>query len=119
MNDHERQAVRGSVLSLAGGVLAFLASYVHPPNDDVAAVFAIAAVVLFAAAYILEQSRTLTGAWIAPAVAAGVVILAESAPDLRFAGLSLAGISVIGFVTYPLTGYAAKVGKRASSRLRE
>lgn len=117
MNDHERRAVHGSGLSLAGGVLAFVASYVHPPNDDVAAVFGIAAVVLLAAYYLFDQPRSIAGAWVAPTVAGVVVVASGSAPDLRFAGLSLAGISVVGFVTYPLTAYAAKLGEQVAGQL--
>jgi drug/metabolite transporter (DMT)-like permease len=118
VNDHERQAVHGSVLSLAGGALAFLASYVHPPNIDVAAVFGIAAVVLLAVYYLFDRPRSIAGAWVAPTVAGVVVLASGSAPDLRFAGLSLAGISVVGFVSYPLTAYAAKLGERVAGRLR-
>ncbi|MFB6071971.1 MAG: hypothetical protein ABEJ88_03290 [Halobacterium sp.] len=118
MNDYERHALHGSALTLLAAALAYVATYVAPPGPDVAAVFGIAAVVLFAAYHFLEGPRSLAGAWLAPTAAAVVTLASGGVHELRVAALALAALSVFGFVTYPVTASAAKLGERAGDYLR-
>ncbi|MXR22228.1 hypothetical protein [Halobacterium bonnevillei] len=117
MNDYKRQAVRGSTLALLAAVLAYVASYVHPPTVDAAAVFGILAVVAFAARYIFERSLSPAGGWLAPAIAAVLTVASNTTSHLRFAALSLAAFAVIGYVTYPLTARAVEASEDAGDRL--
>jgi hypothetical protein len=118
MNDYERQALRGSVLTLAAAVLAYAAAYVHAPGPDVAAVFGIAAVLLLAAYAFLDRPGAVAGAWVVPTTSAALVLAVDSRHELRVAALALAALSVLGFVTYPVTAAAAKLGERARNYLR-
>lgn len=117
MDDYERQALRGSVLALAAAVLAYAASYVHRPGPDVAAVFAIAAVLALSTYYFLDEPRALAGAWVVPTVGIVLTLASESAGELRIAALSLAALSVFGLVAYPLTAAAARAGECVRERL--
>ena len=118
MSNYQRQAIRGSVVTLLAAALAYAAAYVAPPGQDVAAALAIGAVVLFAAYYLFDRPTTIAGAWAVPAVAAILVVFSESTRDLRMAALALAALSVVGFVTYPLTARAAEFGERAGEKFR-
>lgn len=116
MNAYKRHAVRGSTLALLAAVLAYVASYVHPPTVDAVAVFGILAVVAFAPQYIFEQSLSLAGGWLAPAMAGVLTAASNTAGHLRFAALSLAALAVIGYVAYPLTARAVEASEDASDR---
>lgn len=118
MDAYRRQALRWSTLTLLAALLAYVASYVHPPGPEVAAVFAILAVVAFAARHVLEQSARVAGGWLAPAVAAAVTVVSDAPQELRFGALSLAALAVVGYVAYPLTARAAEAGDDAGDRLR-
>jgi hypothetical protein len=118
MDDYERQALRGSALALAAAVLAYAASYVHAPGPDVAAVFAIAAVLALSMYYFLDEPSVLAGAWVVPTVAIVLTLVSENAGEMRIAAISLAALSVFGVVTYPLTATAAKLGERVRRCLR-
>jgi hypothetical protein len=117
MDEYERRALRGSVLTLAAAVLAYAASYVHRPGPDVAAVFAIGAVLALSGYYFLDEPRALAGAWIAPAAAILLTLASKTTGELRLAALALAALSVFGLVSYPLTASAARFGGRARQRL--
>lgn len=107
MNGYERRALHASALALAAAALAYAASYVHEPGADVAAVFSIAAVLL-GAYHALGDPGAVAGAWLSPTGAAVLSVVADAAQDLRLAALALAGLSVLGFVLYPLTASAAR-----------
>ncbi|WP_353634796.1 hypothetical protein ABSL23_03985 [Halobacterium sp. NMX12-1] len=107
MNGYERRALHASSLALAAAALAYASSYVHRPGPDVAAVFGIAAVLL-GAYHALGDPDTAAGAWLSPTGAAALAVVADAAADLRLAALALAGLSVLGFVVYPLTASAAR-----------
>ncbi len=108
MNDYERRALHASVLAVAAAALAYAASYVHEPGPDVAAVLGIGAVLLVAYR-ILVEPETGTSAWTSPTGAAVLALVASSAQELRLAALALAGLSVLGFVLYPVTASAAEL----------
>ena len=118
MDDYERQALHGSVLALLAAILAYAASFVSPPSPDVAAVFGIFAVLALSAYYFLDRPSAIAGAWLAPTVAAVVSLASESAHDQQLTALTLAALSVVGFVAYPLVGYAARVGENVGDGLR-
>jgi len=118
MNDYERQALHASVLTLAAAALAYAASFVHRPGPDVAAVFAIAAVLLLSAYYFFGEPRRIAGAWVAPTTAAVLAIASATSDEMRLAAIALAALSVVGFVSYPLTASAARLGERAGDYLR-
>ncbi|MCD2203181.1 hypothetical protein [Halobacterium sp. KA-6] len=107
MNGYERRALHASALALAAAALAYAASYVHEPGPDVAAVFGIAAVLL-GAYHALGDPDAAAGAWLSPTGAAVLSVVADASSDLRLAALALAGLSVLGFVVYPLTASAAR-----------
>lgn len=117
MNDYERRALRASALALAAAALAYLASYVHEPGADVAAVFGIAAVLLVAYR-ILADPDSGASAWTSPTGAAVLALAVDSAQELRLAALALAGLSVLGFVCYPVTASAAEILGESGDSLR-
>lgn len=118
MVEYKRHAVRGSTLSLLAAALAYVASFVHPPTVEVAAVFGILAVLAFAVPYVFGASTPLPGSWLAPSVAATLTVASATPPDLRFAALSLSALAVVGYVTYPVTAHAAEASENAGKRLR-
>jgi hypothetical protein len=118
MDDYERQALHGSALTLAAAALAYAASYVHAPGPDVAAVFGIAAVVLLATYYILDEPRALAGLWVAPFAGVVVSLASSTVSEMRMAAIALAVLCVFGLVTYPLTASAAQLGERVGDSLR-
>ncbi|WP_336035531.1 hypothetical protein [Halobacterium yunchengense] len=118
MNDYERQALHASVLTLAAAALAYAAALVKPPGPDVAAVFGIAAVLLLSAYYVFGGPRRLAGAWASPTVAAVLALASATGHELRLAAIALAALSVLGFVAYPVTAAAARLGERAGDYLR-
>jgi len=111
MNGYERRALHASSLALVAAALAYAASYVHQPGPDVAAVFGIAAVLL-GAYHALGDPDAAAGAWASPTGAAVLAVAADAAQDLRLAALALAGLSVLGFVVYPVTASAARAVSR-------
>lgn len=116
MSDYHRQALHGSALTLLAAALAYTAAFVAPPGPDVAAALAIGAVVLLAAHFLFDRPDAIAGAWAVPATAAAVVLLSESAHEQRVAALVLAALSVVGFITYPLTARAAEWGERVGEK---
>ncbi|MCG1004375.1 MULTISPECIES: hypothetical protein [Halobacterium] len=113
MNGYERRVLRASTLALTAAALAYAASYVHKPGADVAAVFGIAAVLL-GAYHALGDPDAAAGAWLSPTGAAVLSITVDAPQDLRLAALALAGLSVLGFVAYPLTASAARAVQRVN-----
>ena len=118
MNDYERQALHGSALTLLAAVLAYAASFVSRPSPDIAAVFGIFAVLFLSAYYFFDRPNTFAGAWLVPTVAALVALASGSTHDQQLTALTLAALSVVGFVAYPLLGYAARVGENVGDGLR-
>ena len=119
MSDYQRQALRGSAFVLLAAALAYATAFVTPPGPDAAAALAIGAVVLFAAYYLFDRPTAIAGAWAVPATAVVVVLLSESAHDQRIASLVLAGLSVVGLVTYPVTARAAEWGERVGEKFAQ
>jgi len=60
----------------------------------------------------------MAGAWVVPTVAAVVALASDSTHDQQLTALTLAALSVVGFVAYPLVGYAAKLGESAGDGSR-
>lgn len=118
MSDYQRQSLHASAVTLLAAALAYVASFVHAPGPDVAAVLGIGAVLLLAAYYFLDRPDRLAGAWTVPTVAAVVVVASDRAADQRLAALALAALSVVGFVTFPVTARAAELGERVGEKLR-
>ncbi|WP_232703452.1 hypothetical protein [Halobacterium wangiae] len=118
MNDYDRQALRGSALALLAALLAYVASFVSRSSADVAAVFGIFAVLALSAYYFLDRPELLAGVWIAPTVAAVLTLASGSPHDQQLTSLALAALSVVGFVAYPLVGYAVRVGENVGDGLR-
>jgi hypothetical protein len=118
MDDYERQTLHGSALTLAAAVLAYAASYVHAPGPDVAAVFGIAAVLLLATYYFLDEPRALAGLWVAPFAGVVVSLASDTAVEMRMAAIALAVLCVFGLVTYPFTASAARLGERVGESFR-
>lgn len=116
MSDYQRHAIRGSTLTLLAAALAYAAAFVAPPGPDAAAALAIGAVVLLAAYYLFDRPDAIAGAWVVPTAAAAVVLLSESVHEQRVASLVLAALSVVGFVTHPLTARAAEWGARVGGK---
>jgi len=117
MDEYDRQALRASALTLAAAVLAYAAAHVHPPGADVAAVFAIAAVLSLATYYFLDEPSALAGVWVAPTAGILVSLVADTPHEMRLAAIALAALSVLGIVAYPLAGTAARVVCRARRQL--
>lgn len=117
MDEYDRQALRASALTLGAAVLAYAAAYVHPPGPDVAAVFALAAVLSLATYYFLDEPTALAGVWVAPTAGILVSLAAETPEQMRMAAIALAALSVVGIVAYPLAGTAARVADRARRQL--
>lgn len=118
MDEYDRQALRASALTLAAAVLAYAAAYVHDPGPDVAAVFAIAAVLALSMYYFLDEPSALAGVWVAPTAGVVVALAAETPHQMRLAAIALAAVSVVGIVAYPLAGTATRVVCRARQQLR-
>lgn len=119
MDEYDRQAIRASALTLGAAALAYAAAYVHPPGPDVAAVFALAAVLSLATYYFFDEPTVLAGVWVAPSAGILVSLAAETPGEMRMAAIALAALSVVGIVAYPLAGTAARVADRARRQLRE
>jgi uncharacterized membrane protein YccC len=117
MDEYERRALHASALTLVAAALAYVASFVQQPGPDVAAVFAIPAVLLLAAYYLFDGPRRLAGAWVSPTVAAVLALASANSHDMRLAAIGLAALSVLGFVSYPVTAAAARLGENAGDRL--
>jgi|GEM_PF-1471032 len=119
MDEYDRQALRASALTLAAAILAYAAAYVHDPGPDVAAVFAIAAVLALATYYFLDEPNALAGVWVAPTAGILVSLAAGTPHQMRLAALGLAAVSVVGIVAYPMAGTVARAAGRARRELRE
>lgn len=118
MEYYEPKALRLRQLTLIAALLVYVASYVQPPGSDVAAVFGILAVLLLATYHFLDEPRSLASAWIAPTIAAVVVLATTTVIEQRLAALAVAAFTVFGSVGRPVTESVANLRERATEYLR-
>ncbi|MFB6268998.1 MAG: hypothetical protein ABEH83_03580 [Halobacterium sp.] len=98
--------------ALAAALLAYLASYVHGPTVEVAAVFGILAVLAFSAATIFDPDGRAAVAWTTPVLAAAIVLGSSTPVEQRLFSLGAAGVVVFGSMGYPLTATVSKLRDR-------
>lgn len=112
MSDLQRKALRDYTYPMVGAALAYVASLLHPPTVEVAAVFGIVAVTLFSVQYVFDGHWWAAGAWLGPTMAGALVVFAATPIELRLFALYLAALGVIYLAVYPRTAAPNEIKRR-------